>query len=142
MLGYPRDSRFLLSDDGGSLLPKLQELKYSVNVGTAIMSPRLMHSSHYQRTPPRACHLRPPLKPPFRYLNHRTVYLAIVWTTTTVLHTLPPIPAFILTTIPTYSLRISRHPDLSVHISCGRILLYPTYLFVSFVPRIRVIRQS
>jgi hypothetical protein len=40
MLGYPRDSRFLLSDDGGSLLPKLQEL----NVGAAIMP--LMHSSH------------------------------------------------------------------------------------------------
>jgi hypothetical protein len=53
---------------GGSLelLPELQELKYSVNMGAAMS---LMHTVHliYQRTPERKSpgHLRPPLKPLF-----------------------------------------------------------------------------
>ena len=66
MLGHPRDSRFLLSDDGElplELLPELEELKYSVSMGTACRS--IIHLV-YQRTPERTPpgHLRSPLEIP------------------------------------------------------------------------------
>jgi hypothetical protein len=126
MLGYPRDFRFLLSDDG--------------ELSGAVCYPGLSGRSScihliYQGRPERRspCHHRPPLKPLFRYWNvGPPTYSSGHRHTPSIRNQLLSSPQFRPNLLVDFVTPIfTAHPWIFILLSCGRIFLIP--LFFVFV---------